>query len=72
MPVWLSGFPAEGCLDRCWITRTPQTHHSHTRKETGREGERNEEEEEEEAVADERRDKWRKRRRRGIGREHIQ
>lgn len=34
----LSGFPAEGCLDRCRITRTPQTHYSHTRKETGKEG----------------------------------
>jgi len=44
----LSGFPAEGCLDRCWITRTPQTHHSHTRTEMGRE----KGEEVEEAVMD--------------------
>lgn len=38
--IWLSGFPAEGCLDRCWITRTPQTHHSHTRTVMRKEGER--------------------------------
>lgn len=56
LPSCLSGFPAEGCLDRCWITRTPQTHYSYTRKETGRVREQ------EEAVTDERRDKWRKRR----------
>lgn len=68
----MSGFPAEGWLDRCWITSTPQTHHSGIRTETGREGERKEEEEAAAAVTDERRDKWRKKRRRGIGREHMQ
>lgn len=66
-----SGFPAEGCLDRCRITRTPQTHHSHTRKEAGKGGWEKMGEEEEEAVIDERRGKWRKRRRRGTGREHT-
>lgn len=63
-----SGFLAERCLDRCWITSNPQIHHSHTSTETGREGETKEEED----VTDERRDKWRKRRRRGIVKEHIQ
>lgn len=32
-PSGPSGFPAERCLDRCWITRAPQTHHSYKRKE---------------------------------------
>lgn len=38
-PSGSSGFPAERCLDRCWITRAPQTHHSYKRKEGGGEGE---------------------------------
>lgn len=68
--VCLSGFPAEGCLDRCRITRTPQTYHSHTRTKAGREDERK---------RGRRRRLWwmkgeinGKKRRRGKGREHIQ
>lgn len=40
LPSQSSGFPAEGCLDWCRITRTLQTHHSNARKEARKDIER--------------------------------
>lgn len=39
-PVWLSGFPTGGCLERCWITSTLQTDHSLEQRRGGRVRER--------------------------------